>query len=417
MRPLVPLAERRQAALPSPTAEFFSQLGRCERALGDMAQARTLFDRALALRQSVDAPGSAVAEIESRLDLATLQVDQGDFDAALRTYREARARLDAEVGPRHPLQVDIGRQIATVERRLGHPGRAERELVDTLSVAQDVHGPQHPITLAVRRELAEVLIDQSRYRDAALPLRTRHAELSARLPPNSPYLRDSHLSLAQVEWQLGRLPAALSSLQSALAIDRHRGDADAIAESLVAQAQVLHEAGRDADARTLLEEARTSRIDRRGASDPSVAEVDRLLGEIDGALGESRAIPELTRALHFMRLGYGMNDPRTRMAQLALARLQAAQGDPVALRLLDVIAASARHSPRPQPLAWRAAGYADSIRCAGRPRSSAARHLARLIDVVGQAQPDGSSTLRELEQLQRQCQRPSVQIATRDPAM
>jgi serine/threonine-protein kinase len=419
MRPLIPLAERRQATLPTPAAEFFSQLGRCERALGDVGRARMLFGRALALRQSVDAPGSAVAEIESRLDLATLQVDQGEFDAALRTYREARARMDAEVGPRHPLQVDIGRQIATVERRLGHPGRAERELVDTLSVAQDVHGPQHPITLAVRRELADALIDQSRWRDAALPLRTRHAELSARLPPTSAELRDSHLMLARVEWQLGRLPAALSSLQSALAIDRRRNDPDAIAQSLVVQGQVLHEAGRSEEARSLLEEARALRADRHGASDASVADVDRILGEVDAALGAPRAIPELTRALHFLRLGYGINDPRTRLAQLALARAQAAQGDPVALRLLDVIAASARHSPRPQPLAWRAAGYADAIRCAGRPRSMAARHLARLLDTVRDAQPDGGTVVRELEQMQRQCQRPSVQIAMRgmDPGM
>ncbi|MGY4514713.1 serine/threonine-protein kinase [Lysobacter sp. HA18] len=414
MRPLETLAESRQAALPTPAAEFFSQLGRCERALGDVPRARSLFTRALTLRQSINAPGSAVAEIESRLDLATLQVDQGEFDDALRTYRVARDRLDAEVGMRHPLQVDIGRQIATVERRLGHPGRAERELVDTLTIAQDVHGAQHPITLAVRRELADVLIDQSRYRDAALPLRTRHAELSARLPANSPELRDSHLMLARVEWQLGRLPAAMSSLQAALAIDRHRGDVDAIADSLALQAQVLHEAGQNDEARALLDEARTMRIERHGAADASVADIDRRLGDVDAATDDPRAIPELTRALHFLRLGYGGRDPRTRLAQLSLAHAQAVQGDAVALQLLDVIAASGRESVRPQPLAWRAAGYADAVRCAGRPRSAGARHLDRLVDAVRVAQPDGSVVLRELEQLRRECQRPSVQVTMRD---
>ncbi|WP_462114526.1 serine/threonine-protein kinase, partial [Lysobacter xanthus] len=399
MRPMLGIAQARQTAMPAPAAEFFSQLGRCERALGNARGARDLFVRALALRQSVDAPGSAVAEIESRLDLATLQVDQGEFDAALDTYREARARLDAEVGPRHPLQVDIGRQIATVERRLAHPGRAERELVDTLAAAQDVHGPFHPVTLAVRRELADVLVDQSRYRDAALPLRTRHAELSARLPPTSAELRDSHLALAQVEWQLGRLPAALSSLQAALAIDRHRGDPVAIAQSLVAQADVLHEAGRSPEARALLEEARDLRVERDSAASADVADVDRRLGDVDAALGAPQAIPELTRAFHFLRLGHGIRDARTREAQLSLARAQATQGDAVALRVLDVVAASARGSTRPQPLAWRAAAYADAIRCAGRPRSPSARHLAHLLEAVRAAQPDGGVTVREIEQL------------------
>jgi serine/threonine-protein kinase len=144
-----------------------------------------------------------------------------------------------------------------------------------------------------------------------------------------------------------------------------------------------------------------------------VADVDRLLGDVDAALGAPRALPELTRALHFLRLDYGPGDARTREAQLTLARVQAAQGDPVALRLLDVIAASGRRTPRPQPLAWRAAGYADAIRCAGRPRSTAARHLAHLLDAVRDAQPDGGTVVRELEQLQGQCQRPSVQIAMR----
>lgn len=413
MLPLERLVARREARLPSQAAEFYSQLGRCRRTLGQTAAARELFGRALALRQGVDAPGSAVAEIESRLDLAALQVDQGESDAALRTYRTARERLDAEVGPRHPLQVDIGRQMATVERRLGHPGRAERELVGTLAVAQDVHGPQHPITLQIRRELADVLIDQSRFRDAALPLRTRHAELAARLAPGSPELRDSHVALAAVEWQLGRLEAALSSLQAALAIDRRAGDAERTAQTLQAQAQVLHEAGRDTEARPPLEEARALLAARHGAADPRVADVDRLLGEVDAALGDPRARPTLERALHFLREGYGMKDARTRQAQLALARLQAMQGDPVALALLDVIAASAKGSPRPQPLAWRAAGYADAIRCAGRPRSASARHLGRLLAAVRVAQPDGSSTVRELERLQAQCRRPSAQIAMR----
>ena len=414
MRPLLPLAERRQAALPTPAAEFLSQLGRCERALGELREARALFARALVLRQSVNAPGSAVAEIESRLDLASLQVDQGESDAALGTYRAARARLDAEVGPRHPLQVDIGRQIATVERRLGHPGRAERALLDTLAVAQDVHGAQHPVTLAVRRELAEVLIEQSRYRDAALPLRMRHAQLVARLPGSSLVLRDSNLALARVEWELGRRAAALSALDAALAIDRQRGDTDAIAAAFALQAQVLQEDGLHEQARTLLTQARQLRVDRHGAADASVADVDRLLGELDAERSDPRALPELTRALHFLRLGYGPTDMRTRLAQLSLARAQAARGDTVALRVLDVIAASGRGSTRPEPIAWRAAAYADAIRCQGAPRSPAARHLSQLVEAVGGAQPDGSVVLRELERLDQQCRRAGLRMAMRE---
>ncbi|HZX79633.1 MAG TPA: tetratricopeptide repeat protein, partial [Lysobacter sp.] len=367
-----------------------------------------------ALRQSVDTPAAAVAEIESRLDLASLQADQGESAVALGTYRVARARLDAEVGARHPLQVDIGRQVAAIERRLGHPGRAERALLDTLATAQDVHGTQHPITLAVRRELAEVLIDQSRYRDAALPLRMRHAQLVARLPADSTVLRDSHLALAHVERELGRTSAALSALQSALEIDRQRADPEAIATTLTRQAQVLQDDDRHDEARELLVQARQLRVDRHGAADASVADVDRLLGELDAERGDPRAVPELTRALHFLRLGHGPGDARTRRAQLALARAQAARGDTGALRLLDVIAASARGSTQPEPLAWRAAAYAEAIRCQGSPHSAGTRQLSPLVEAVRRAQPDGSVVLRELERLERQCRHAGLRAAMRD---
>lgn len=405
MVPLAPLAMRERGHLPTSVAEFQSQLGRCMRASGDVQGARRQFEQALVLRRESRTPGSAVSEIESRLDLAGLQTDSGQLDAALAGYREARARLDVEAGSRHPLQVAIGRQVAGVLRRQGHPGQAEHVLIDTLGVAQDLHGAQHATTLAVRRELADVLIDQSRYRDAAVPLRRRHALLSARLGPSHPDLRESHLALARVEWEIERLPAALASLHAATALARRTGDAAATADAVVAHAQVLHEAGRSDEARALLVDARNARVAQVGSMHPQVGEIDRVLGEVDAALGQPGAMARLARAVHFLDAGYGPRDPRTQAARLALARQQAAHGELAGQRALAAIAARARGTFEPQPLAWRAAAYLQGMRCNGPDRIAATRRLARLHAAVRRAQPDGSTTEREIARVLRQCRR------------
>lgn len=405
MAPLAPLALRERRHLPTSVAEFQSQLGRCRRATGDLDGARALFEQALALRRGMRTPGAGIEEIESRLDLAALQADSGRTHEALVGYRAAQARLEAGAGPRHPLQVDIGRQMAAVLRRQGHPGRAEARLVDTLAVAQDLHGAQHPVTLDVRRELAEVLLEQSRFRDAAVPLRHRHAVLGTRLGPMHPALFESHLGLASVEWQLERPGAALASTQAAIAIARRGGDGARLARAMLAQAQLLHEAGRSAEARPLLLEARSLRSAAAGAADPLVAEVDRALGEVDAALGQPGATARLRRALHFLEAAYGPRDARTRQARLALARQQATHGEPAGQAELVAIAAGARGTFEPQPLAWRAAAYLQAVRCNGSDRTAAIARLARLHGAVRRAQPDGSATEREIARLLRQCRR------------
>ncbi|MFZ5657455.1 MAG: protein kinase domain-containing protein [Pseudomonadota bacterium] len=405
MIPLAPLAAGERRHLPASVAEFQSQLGRCLRARGDVDGARSLFEQALALRRETRTPGAAVEEIESRLDLAALQADIGRTHEALVGYRDAQARLEAEAGPRHPLQVDIGRQMAAVLRRQGHPGRAEVHLIDTLAAAQDLHGAQHPVTLGIRRELADVLIDQSRFRDAAVPLRHRHGVLVARLGALHPDLFDSHLALSRVEWQLERLGAALASARAATAIARRSGDGERTVRGLLAQAQLLHEAGRSDEARPLLLDARALRSASAGAADPLVAEVDRALGEVDAALGQPGAIARLGRALHFLDAGYGPRDPRTQLARLALARQQAAHGERIGEQGLAAIAAGARGTFEPQPLAWRAAAYLQAVRCNGSERTAAVSRLSRLYAAVRRAQPDGSTTEREIARLLRQCRR------------
>jgi serine/threonine-protein kinase len=295
--------------------------------------------------------------------------------------------------------------VAALHRRLGHPGRAEQVLIDTLVAAQEMHGAQHPVTLDVRRELAGVLIEQSRFRDAAVPLRRRHAALSARHGPMHPALFESHLSLAHVEWQLARMPAATGAAQAAVAIARRDGDGSRMAAAMLMHARILHDAGRDIDARVMLHDARAARVAQVGAAHPQIAEIDHALGEVDAALGHPGAVARLQRAVHFLETGYGRRDPRTDAARLALAHQQAAHGDAGGRRALAAIAARAGRTFEPQPLSWRAAAYLLAMRCHGGERARSLRRLARLHAAVQRAQPDGGATEREIARVLDQCRR------------
>ncbi|GHA88084.1 hypothetical protein GCM10007067_27650 [Lysobacter bugurensis] len=115
MAPELATARREQAQLPPQAAEFYSQLGRCRQLVGERQLARVLFERALTLRKSDT--GSAIGEVDSRLDLASLSADAGDTAAAIRAYEAAREQLLSEAGERHPLLVSIARRLAGLHRR------------------------------------------------------------------------------------------------------------------------------------------------------------------------------------------------------------------------------------------------------------------------------------------------------------
>ena len=405
MQAAMDTARREQGRLPPQVAEFYSQLGRCRRANGEQSTARQLFERALALRR--ENPGNEVAEVESRLDLAGLHADAGRTVVALDDYEAARVQLRRVVGDRHPLLIEIGRNLGSLQRARDRLPAAERELTDALAIALDTRGPQHPITLQVRRELADVMIEQGRFHDAAVQLRTRHAMLTARLGSGHPDLRDSHYALARVEWELDRPGAAEAALQAVVVSSRHLKDDAQIATALLALGELQHRVGRDEVAQRSLVEARRLLIALRGPQHPRVAEVDRVLGEIAAARGDTAALARLDQAARHLRSGYGADDPRTRQAELALARQQALTGDGNGLKQLDAWAKAGETGAVPQAFAWRAAAYAAHARCARSP----ARSLL-ILDMLSkrsrQIYREGGSLVRELDDLRVACSGPVV---------
>lgn len=414
MRPGMAEAGREQTRLPPQVSEFYSQLGRCHAANGEHRSARQLFERSVALRR---ASGDRTGHAENLLDLAGLQADAGQIEAAMNDLQSARAQLQLEAGEHHPLLVEIQRSLGTLHQSRGELVEAERATSAALRIAADIHGPQHPVLLSIRRQLAGVHADQGRLTGALAQLQAIHPVLERALSPGHPRLADSHLQIGRLQWQLGDFDAARKSLRSAVAIRRSGDDPAATADAIFQLACVLHDEGLPEQAQPLLVELRELRTRHFGPTHPSIGDTDRLLGEVEIALGEVNiGLDMLGYAVLRTHMGYGPKHPRTHAAQLAHA-IHTARGqsgtramDP--LRTLDALARLPQTNPASREIAWRAQAHAAGFRCRGPQREQALEALRVLGTRLEQLQPEGGVVVREVRAIQVRCGMPIDTLST-----
>ena len=394
----------RQATLQA--AEFYSQLGRCQRATGGAATARLLFQRSLELRRSL--PDSDVGMVENLADLASLHADAGNAGQALAEYRQALGDLRARVGTRHPLSIELERTICALERSEGRLGQAERHCRGALALAMDLHGGQHRATVDARRQLAALFVDQGRFGAAQMEFRQSRHWLIARLGAHHTDVARDDNSLAIIAWEQGRTREALSLFDHGLAILREAPAPNNLAGLLFNKAMVLHESGADREALPLLVEARSLRVAQVGTDHPLVGDTDRLIGEVQAALGQAAAAEaSLRSASRLTRAGYGEHHPHTHRAALSLARFRALAGssvNPAALRAIDAITGLPGTDAETAKLRWRARAYAAQARCR-QPETAndAAASLQALQSELARAQPEGGELGREVAAIHAAC--------------
>ncbi len=402
MEPRQPLAQREQKQLPVQVAEFWSQLGRCQREAGAADAARPLFQRSLALRR--DQLHDDAGMVENLADLASLQADAGQVAEARAGYRDALRQLRERVGARHPLSIDLLRSLCALQRESGDTIGAQRDCGSALVLARELHGDNHPATIDARRQLAAIQVDMGRYAEAEAALRESRAWLLARLGPDHDSIGRDDNSLGIIAWERGDTAAALAALDRSIANRRRNGDPLALAGVLFNKAMVLHDLQRDAQARPLLVEARRLRSARLGPSHPLVGDSDRLLGEVDAALGDtSRALAELRAAVRSTRSGYGAAHPHALRAELSLAAFQAARGDRDAMARLDALAALPQSEIELRKVAWLAGATAAARRCHGPQREHALALLQALQADVRNAQPEGGAIARGVAAARASC--------------
>ena len=407
MRKDADLALRQQGQLPLQVAEFFSQFGRCQRAIGQRETARMMFQRSLKLRQTL--AGMQAGLVENKTDLANLHADAGDGARALVEYRAALAELQSRVGARHTLAIDMNRTICALERSEGRLLPAQRHCQAALDEAFALHGASHRATVDARRQLAALLVDQGRYAAAEQEFRQSRAWLLQRLGNRHTDVARDDNSLAVIAWERGNLREALRLFDRAIAILRDAPPPNNLASVMFNKAMVLHEAGADADAEALLRAVRALRVREVGAAHPLVGATDRLLGEAQAAQGkQAQAGRSLDSAVALTQAGFGPAHPHTRRAEISrarrLANVPATRAE--ALRTLDTLASLSGDDAESAKLRLRARTYAAEARCrAPAQRDAARRALQALRGELPAVMPEGGELAREVEAVAAACQR------------
>ena len=402
MLPAQALADELQGRSGLAVATYLAQLGRCQRGAGERLQARRLFLRALEIHREA---GDIAGRAENMGDLATLDAEMNRIDDAVTLLRNALALLHDGVGDRHPLNIDLQRQLGRLYRERGDTELALAAYTHALALSEDINGPLHPMTLTVRRQEAAVLIDQGRFNAAAEQLRQLHDLTVRSLGPNHRESGLSWNSLGVIAWERGQYDEAIADISRAVAIWRNADGAQQLPGGLYNLGMVLHSAGRDVAALAALAESRSLRAAQYGASSVMVGDTDRLIGEIQMAQGRmDAAATSLGNARALARIGYPESHPRRLDAELSMAHYLARSGQVAqALPILDTLAKNPGKGSEGPKLRWRARAYAAEARCATGQAARGRSDLDALLAELHRQQPDGGVIPREVQSIRDAC--------------
>ncbi|MEO6103918.1 MAG: tetratricopeptide repeat-containing protein kinase family protein, partial [Pseudoxanthomonas sp.] len=388
--------------MPLQESDFLSQYGRCQRVIGDRQAAQQLYGRSLALRRTLkDQSGIA----ENLYDLALIDKDLGRSDQALAGYDLALAHLHRYVGTRNALAATIQDSRGRLLRARGDSAAAQATFEDALGIAEEIHGEQHPVTLAIRRQLVALQVDMENYAQAErqiVPL----LELTSK--SLGPVHRETALAWNTrwvIAWQRGHLDEAVSDVGRAVRIWRGPNGSQNLEGGLFVYGMVLHAAGREDEAIKALEESRALRAAQYGASHALIGDSDRMIGEVLASQGKSaEASVYFDRAVKLTRVGYGPENPNTLLAELAMARQLARTGHAtVALEQLDGLAVHPGTGSEIPKLHWQARAYAAEVRCHLGQHERARRQLDVLIEELRVERPDGGVITREALAIRAAC--------------
>ena len=401
MGPLESTARNEELQLSTVVSAFYSQLGRCQRELGDAASAKRLFTRALALRRKEDDVGGVA---ETQLDMASLQADAGQPEAAIHSLTAALDQLRQRAGDHHPAAIDIRRSLCVLERTTDALEAALRDCKASLALAQELHGRSNRAAIDASRQLAALYVDLGRFNEAEAIFLETTAWMRARLDPNHPDMARAYNSLAIVAWERGDIERALKFQRQAVAAWR-KSDSNpgSISNGLFNLAMILHDAGRDREALDPILESIQLRARQFGVDNGLVGDGERMRGEILAGLGQRDAArAALEQAVQITRKGYRRGHSHTRRAEISLERLQAQDGDANAVAQLLAQSQQSAGDIEQHKAAWLAGAYAAEAQCHGDPEAARVQ-LETLLAQMQQALPEGGAVPREVRRIRDAC--------------
>ncbi len=199
------------------TATSLNNLAGLLQAQGDLAGARPLYERALAIREKALGPEHPDTAT-SLNNLAALLQDQGDLAGARPLYERALAIWERALGPEHPNIAQSLNNLAGLLQDQGDLAGARPLYERALAIVEKVLGPKHPNSASSLNNLAELLHAQGDLAGARPLFERALATREKSLGPEHPDTAMSLNNLASLLQAQGDLAGAWPLYERALAI-------------------------------------------------------------------------------------------------------------------------------------------------------------------------------------------------------
>lgn len=299
---------------PQATSSLLGRVAAYEHARGQLAPARGLLDRAVAVAEIAYGPDDAAAG--ARLaDLAAVLHDMGEDDDAKVCVERALVIAELAYGPDDPRVAALLDDLACILKDLGELTGARRCLERALWITEAVDGRDHPAVARALTDLGHVLRGLGEV-DGALDCYRQALEIDeAAYGPGDPIVARDISNRALLLHDLGATDDARADLDRALALaETALGPEHAeVGIHLDNLAAVLHDRGELVAAKALLTRALAIARVAHGPGHESVADRLNNLGAVLGDLGELQSAYDcFDRAVPIAEAAHGPDHPVVR---------------------------------------------------------------------------------------------------------
>ena len=187
-------------------------------AMGDLAEAKRLFEQAIAVREKVLGPDHPTL-VELRGDVAALLHDLGDYAAAKALNLSVLAAREQALGPSHPAVGNSLHNLARDCRALGEVAEAKALYERALAIWEVSLGPEHPHVAQLLNNLSNMSVAAGDL-PTAMSLSERALAIRKRaLGPDHTQVAQSLSNLATLHELTGDPRGAKELYEQAVAID------------------------------------------------------------------------------------------------------------------------------------------------------------------------------------------------------